>query len=171
MIKKLLIMALCTSLSVSFCACSEISLEQSTDVGSVDGSVVEDRSDVDSKAESAEAELSEDASEDASNPIIDNSSTDVSDIIIDNSSTDVSDIIIDNSSTDIPSEKITTDKYTYSVSLSEEERSAINSGSNGEFLILVNKSKKGIFMITKKIKIETGHAILDINSTTFSVKN
>lgn len=121
--KKILILLLCATLSASFCACTEIGVEDSKEAeGSTHDSGIVD----DSAASSADADISEDNS-------------DSSDAVIDDSST--TDVIIDNSST-VETKYTTTDDYTYAITLSEEEINCINAGSDGKYMILVNKTNK-----------------------------
>lgn len=147
MVKKLLVIALCASLSVGFCACSEIGLEKSEDVNSVGNSAgtspsdnISDFESVGSeqdhpKHESSYDEKSEDTSDmNTESTVVDDSRAESD---IDDQTKDTSDVIIDNSSTEVPSNG--TDGKGYAITLSKEELDAINAGKNGEYMILVNK--------------------------------
>ena len=122
MMKNILVLLLCAALSASFCACTEIGVENSNENESAEQS----SSVVDSTVSSADTETSEDSNE-SSNVIIDDSSA--------------PDVTIDNSST-VDVKYTTTDDYSYAVTLSTEELDAINAGSGREFMILVNKENK-----------------------------
>lgn len=120
--KNILVLFLCAVLSVCFCACTEIGIENSKEVESATK---------DSSVGDSSMALSDDA------VISDNSDESLESA--DNSST--SDVTIDNSSS-VEVKYTTTDHYSYAVTLSEEELRAINSGSDGKYLMLVNKVNK-----------------------------
>lgn len=129
MIRRTVLIFLCLICVLGLCACTEIEMNEN----SVDNSVTDSSVQSDSKDNSEQNSTGFDESDSV------NTSFDVSD----DSSVDNSDISSEISQPESkPQNIITTNDYTYAITLSEEEINCINSGSDGKYMILVNKTNK-----------------------------